>query len=86
MDEVRGFTENCLYYFASSSNNNVFFAGPYRAFSGHHIAFPSPVEVETLFGHGPLSKNSRFRASLTINDDGTWTLEYKNPEKKMYYT
>jgi hypothetical protein len=25
-------------------------------------------------------------ASLRMHDDGTWTLEYKKAEKKMYYT
>lgn len=48
--------KNYLYYFASSSDNKVFFAGPYKDFSGHHIATSTPIDVKTIFGHGPLSK------------------------------
>lgn len=48
--------KNYLYYFASSSDGKVCFAGPYKDFYGHHIASSEPVDIETLFGSGPLSK------------------------------
>jgi hypothetical protein len=51
--------KNYLYYFASSSDNKVYFAGPFIDFEGHHIKTSSPVKVETLFGHGPLSERTK---------------------------
>lgn len=51
--------KNYLYYFATSSDNSVYFAGPYFQFPGHHIESTAPMKVEEMFGHGPLAKRTK---------------------------
>lgn len=43
------------YLFATSSDGQVYFAGPYKGIPSHHFAASKEVAVEGLFGH-PLTK------------------------------
>ena len=44
---------------ATSSDGVVYFNGPHYNFPQHHFASSAPVAVESLFGHVPLSSNSK---------------------------
>jgi hypothetical protein len=44
------------FVFATSSNGQVCFTGPYKDFPEHHFAPGTAMPVESLFGHGPFRK------------------------------
>jgi hypothetical protein len=46
------------YIFATSSDGQVYFSGPHKAFAAHHFATSEAVPVQNLFGH-PFTKGSR---------------------------
>ncbi|MBI1731756.1 MAG: hypothetical protein HYR49_03170 [Gammaproteobacteria bacterium] len=47
-------TKNYNFVFATSSNGNVMFNGPYTGF-GHHISSGQSVAVNSLFGQTPFT-------------------------------
>lgn len=47
------------YIVATSSDGRVYFNGPHYHFPQHHFASSSPVPVESLFGHVPLSSKPK---------------------------
>ena len=44
------------FVFATSSNGQVCFNGPYKNFQAHHFDARAAIPVESLFGHGPFKK------------------------------
>ena len=48
-------TKNYNYVFATSSDGNVYFAGPFKGF-GHHVTSGQSIAVNSLFGNTPFSK------------------------------
>ncbi len=50
-----GTTKNYQFVFATSSDGNVYFAGPYKGF-GHYITSGQNIPVNSLFGNTPFSK------------------------------
>jgi hypothetical protein len=48
-------TKNYNFLFATSSNGNVCFAGPFKGF-GHHVTEGLSITVNSLFGNTPFSK------------------------------
>jgi len=50
-----GTTKNYQFVFATSSDGNVYFAGPYKGF-GHHVTSGQSIAVSSLFGNTPFSK------------------------------
>jgi len=44
------------FVFATSSNGQVCFTGPFKDFPEHHFATDAGVSVESFFGHGPFRK------------------------------
>lgn len=48
-------TKNYNFLFATSSNGNVYFAGPFKGF-GHHVTQGQSIPVNSLFGNTPFSK------------------------------
>jgi hypothetical protein len=49
-----GTTKNYQFVFATSSDGNVYFAGPYKGF-GHHVESGQSIPVNSLFGNTPFS-------------------------------
>ena len=45
------------YIFATSSNGQIYFNGPYKEFKGHHFDTSAAISVSSLFGHGPFKNH-----------------------------
>jgi hypothetical protein len=54
-----GTLKNYPHYFASSSDNNVYFVKGDFHFPGHHIPSSNPINVELMFDHEQLSKQTK---------------------------
>ena len=50
-----GTMKNYQFVFATSSDGNFYFAGPYKGF-GHHVTQGQSIAVNSLFGNTPFSK------------------------------
>ena len=60
-------TKNYQFVFAVSSDGAPHFAGPYKAFSGHHVMSGHSIPVNSLFGHTPFSAGSKSHVTTTIS-------------------
>jgi hypothetical protein len=49
-------TKEYNFVFATSSDSNVYYNGPYKNFVGHHLNDASSVPIKSLFGHSPFNK------------------------------
>ncbi len=43
---------------AKSSDDKIYFSGPYKKFPDHYFDPKSQIEIEKLFGHTPLAKRT----------------------------
>lgn len=50
-----GTTKNYQFVFATSSDGNAYYSGPYKGFDHHHVTSGQSVPVNSLFGHTPFS-------------------------------
>jgi hypothetical protein len=51
----RDIAKNYQFVIAVSSDGATHFAGPFKAFSGHHVTSGQCIPVNSLFGHTPFS-------------------------------
>jgi len=50
-----GTTKNYQFVFATSSDRNAYYSGPYKGFKDHHVESGQSISVNSLFGHTPFS-------------------------------
>jgi hypothetical protein len=48
-------TKNDQFVFGTSSNGQVFFAGPFKNFDGHHVSSGQQYHVTSMFNNTPFS-------------------------------